>query len=296
MNIYFRLTLFTTVFLAGCTTVQVRMNVDTTLASHANVYTLKYPNSLSDKISGNRWNVSFGPYQVKNADLSWTRTNSQAENPDPFFLFRETDKTATSKDNITTTTSTTTTIGIGPTSILGFSRTPAEGEPTIDKSYRTVKYKFTINQNDTWDALCVHRGEKRVIETKINRSVETLSSNFICQYTHETRPSDNETWILSMDYGEEITMTQKGKANTLTAHTTNGILVKPNGQATNSSTHTAGYTWRQSLDGKDKYVAAISVKEETPRVWLHKDNSDELNRVLSMANTALLIQHWEIQH
>ena len=294
MNIFIKITIFSTILLTGCSVVKVRMNVDNSLASHAVVYNLKYPNSLSDKISGKRLNVSFGPYQVTDADLSWTRTSSQAENPDPFFIFQETNRTGTSNGNTTTTTSTTTTVGVGPTSILGFSRTPAEGDPTIDKSFRTVKYKFAVNQKNRWDALCIHRGEKRVIQTKTNRSVETLSSNFTCQYKQDTKSSDNEIWILSVDYAGKITMTQKGKSNTLTAHTTSGIFVKSNGQATKTPTHTAGYTWRQNINGKEKNIAAISVKEETPRIWLHKGNSEELNHILSMANTALLIHHWEI--
>ena len=296
MNILIKLALLSIVLLSGCTTVTVRMNVDESLASQAVVYNLKHPNSLSDKISGNRLNVSFGPYQVTEADLSWTRTSSEAEDPDPFFIFKETNKVGTSRGNVTTTTTTTTSVGIGPTSILGFSRTPAEGEPTIDKSYRTVKYRFSAGQEHRWNALCVHRGEKRVVETQINRAVETLSSNFICQYKQDTKSEDHEIWVLSVDLGGVITMTQKGKANRLTAHTNDGVFVKPDGQVTSTSTRNAGYTWRQRVNGRDKNIAAISVKEETPRVWLHKENSDDLNRILAMANTALLIHHWEIHH
>lgn len=79
-------------FLTGCTPVKLLMNVDTSLESNAVVYRLTYPNSLSDKISGKRLNVSFGPYQVTDADLSWTRTGSQAEDPDSFFTAKSTRK------------------------------------------------------------------------------------------------------------------------------------------------------------------------------------------------------------
>ncbi len=292
MNIFIKCLLLIIIFLTGCTPVKLLMKVDTSLESNAVIYKLKYPDSLADKISGKRLNVSFGPYRVTDADLSWTRTGSQAEDPDPFFTFKNTRKSG----NTTTTTK----LGVGPTSILGFSRPPAEGEPTIDKSFRTVKYKFKVDQGITWNALCVHRAEKRVTQHENTNAVEILSSNFTCQYKADNKLTDNksnrEIWMLSVDYGGAITMTQKGKPNTLTAHSTGGKYFKPNGQATKISTRYAGYTWRQSKGGNDKNSAAISVREETPRVWLHKGNTDSLNHVLSMANTGLLIYHWEINH
>lgn len=91
-------------------------------------------------------------------------------------------------------------------------------------------------------------------------------------------------------------MTQKGNTNTLTARLTGGRYVKPDGQETKMTTRNAGYTWRQTIGGIDKNIAAISVSEGTPRVWLHKGNTDYQNHILSMANTGLLIYHWEIQH
>lgn len=292
MNIFIKWFLLIVIFLTGCTPVKLLMKVDASLESNAVVYKLKYPDSLADKISGKRLNVSFGPYRVTDADLSWTGMCWQAEDPDPFFTFKNTHKSG----NTTTTIK----LGVGPTSILGFSRPPAEGEPTIEKSFRTVKYKFKVDQGITWNALCVHRAEKRVTQQENTNDVEILSSNFTCQYQADNKLTENksnrEIWMLSVDYGGAITMTQKGKPNTLTAHSTGGKYVKPNGQATKMSTRYAGYTWRQSKGGNDKNVAAISVREETPRVWLHKGNTDSLNHVLSMANTGLLIYQWEIKH
>ena len=101
--------------------------------------------------------------------------------------------------------------------------------------------------------------------------------------------------MLSADYNGAITMTQKGKTSTLSAHPTGGIYTK-HGQTTNLTTSAAGYTWVQNRNGNDKNVAAISVREEPPHVWLQKENSDYLNNILSMANTGLLIYRWEIQH
>jgi len=292
MNIFIKFLLLIIIFLIGCTPAKLLMNIDTSLEANAIVYKLNYPNSLADKLSGNRLNASFGPYRVSDADVSWTRTSSQTEDPDPFFNFKSTRKSG----NTTTTTK----IDVAPTSILGFSRPAAEGEPSIDKSFRTITYKFKVGQDIIWNAHCVHRAEKRVTQYKNSSSVEILSSNFTCQYKADNKSIDNksnsEIWMLSVNYGNAITMTQKGNTNTLIAHSTDGKYVKPNGQVIIFSRGTAGYTWRQIKDGNDKNIAAISVGEETPRVWLHKGNTDSLNHVLSMANTGLLIYRWEITH
>lgn len=268
------------------------MEVDAALEANAVVYKLKYPNSLSDKISGKRLNVSFGPYQVTNADQSWTRTGTRAEDPDPFFTSTKIKKSG----NVTTTTK----VGIGPTEILGFSRPAAEGEPSIEKALQTITYKFKEGRDITWNADCVHRSEKRVIQYKNTNSVELLWSNFTCEYMAEDKRVENKSnsdmWTLSIDYDGPITMTQKGKFNMLTAYPTGGNYFKPNGQATNFSTHSAGYTWLQNKDGNDKNIAAVSVREEKPRVWLDKGNSDDINHALSMASTGLMIYSWEIEH
>ncbi|MDH5601060.1 MAG: hypothetical protein OEY78_07120 [Gammaproteobacteria bacterium] len=277
----------TIIFLTGCSPVKVKMNVDASLGSNSVVYNLNYSDSLADKISGKRLNVSFGPYRVTDADLSWTRTKSQAEDPDPLLTFKEIKKSG----NTTTTTK----LGVGPTSFFGFSRPPAEGEATIDSSFRTVKYKFNVGKKTTWNALCIHRSEKRIVPQENSNSVDILSANFSCLYKEDNKAS-SEPWLLSIDYGGAITMTQKGNANTLAAYSTGGNYVKPDGQITKLFLNSAGYTWKKSNDNNDKNVAAISVKEETPRVWLHKGNKKHLNHILSMANTGLLIYHWEIQH
>lgn len=276
------------ILLTGCTPVKLLMKVDTSLEANAIVYKINYPDSLADKLSGNRLNISFGPYRVTDADVSWARTGSQAEDPDPFITFKNTRKSG----NTTTTTK----LGVGPTSIFGFSRPAAEGEPSINKSSQTITYKFKVGKDITWNALCSHRAEKRVTQYENTNSVEILSSNFICQYTAENKNTDNQVWTLSIDYGGPITMTQKGKPNTLIAHSTGGIYVTSGKQPSKFSSATAGYTWNQIKGGNNKNIAAISVREETPRVWLDKGNSDSINHILSMANTGLLIYSWEIQH
>jgi hypothetical protein len=292
MNIFRKSLPLIVILLTGCTIAKLVMKVDTALEANAIVYELDYPDSLADKLSGNRLNMSFGPYRVTDTDVSWARTGWQAEDPDPLFNVKSTRESG----NTTTTTE----IGVGPTSIFGYTRPAAEGEPSIKKVSQSITYKFKVGQNITWNALCSHRAEKRVTDYENRTDVEILSSNFTCQYTAENESANNksksEIWMLSVDYGGAITMTQKGMPDTLTAHSTGGNYVKPNGQATNISTRAAGYTWHQSKGGNNKNIAAISVREETPRVWLDKGNSDAINHVLSMANTGLLIYSWEIQH
>ena len=291
INILFNYIIFI-VLLTGCTSVKVHMNVDTSLESKAAVYSLTYPNSLYDKVSGKRLNISFGPYQVTAVNLSLTRISSQAENPDPIFTFKDTQKNG----NTTTTTK----IGIGPSSFLGFSRPPVEGEPVINTSARTIEYKFIVNKEITWNAHCVYKSKERFTQYENSNSIEILSANFTCEYEEDNKlignEANHETWIFSIDYGGAISMTQEGKTNTLTAYSTGGNYIKSNGQESNLSISTAGYTWRQNVGGNKKDIAAISVREETPRVWLHKENTDYLNHVLSMASTGLLIYSWEIRH
>lgn len=268
------------------------MQVDNSLKTNALVYKLSYPDSLTDKLSDKRLNISFGPYQVTNADVGLTKTGFEAEDPDPFFTIKDTEKSG----NVTRTIK----AGVGPTELFGFSRPASEGEPSINRTSQSITYQFKVGQGITWYALCAHRSEKRVTQHENRTEVERLWSNFTCQYTQESRSLENNTnedvWVLSIDYGGPITMTQKGKPSTLTAQSTGGKYVKSNGQATKLTTLAAGYTWYQSKDGSDKSVAAISIREEKPRIWLDKTNSDSMNHVLSMANTGLLIYNWEIAH
>lgn len=290
MNIYIKFLPLTFILLSGCTPTKLVMKVDTALEANSAVYKLNYPDSLSDKLSGKRLNISFGPYRVTNANVSLKKIGWQAEDPDSFFTFKNTRRS----DNTTTTTK----LEIGPTSILGFSRPAAEGEPSIKRSIQKITYKFKVGQEITWNALCAYKAEERVIQYENTNSVELLWSNFTCQYTAKNKiknnKSNNDIWILSVDHGGAITMTQKGKPNTLYALSTGGKYVTPKGQATKLTTRTAGFTWSQTNNGNTKNIAAISAKEETPRIWLLKGNTDSMNHILSMANTGLLIYSWEI--
>ncbi len=277
------------VLFAGCTPLKLVMKVDPALKENAIAYELSYPDSLADKISGNRLNMSFGPYRVTDADLSWTGMNTEAEDPAPIVSFKE----VKTSGNTTTTTE----ISGGPTSLFGYTRPAAEGEPSINKTSRSITYQFKVAQQTTWNAYCTHKAEERVIQYKNTNSVELLSSNYTCQYKKagKSAGASNEEWTLYANHEGNITMTQKGKPKGLTAHSTAGDYVMPDGKPARSTTRTAGYTWSQIKDGNKKIVAAISVREETPRVWLDKGNTEIMNHILSMANTGLLIYGWEIQ-
>lgn len=286
MNIQIQYILLAATLLSGCTPAKLVMNIDSALEENATVYTLSYPNSLTDKISGKRLNITFGPYKVTNADASGAKTSWEAEDPDPIFRYKNVEKSG----NRTTTTK----IGAGPTEILGFRRTPEEGEPTINKVAQSITYKFKIGKNKTWNAACDYKAKKRVQHQGSRTIIGILSSNYTCQYTAENK--NNETWTLYMDENGKVTMTQKGKPNTLIAYSTGGMYIMPNKKPGKTTTRTTGYTWQQSKNGHNKKIAAISVAEETSRLLLHKENSKNINNILSMASTGLLIYNWEVQH
>lgn len=276
--------------LVACTPVKLIMKVDPVFERRAVVYKLDYPDSLTDKISGNQLNVSFGPYRVSDVDASWTEIKSRAEEPEPIFRIKERRKSG----NATTTT----TIGAGPTEILGFSRPAAEGEPSINESFRTISYKFVVDKEGSWNAKCTHQAEKRVTKHENRTIVERLTSNFSCHYSKEKIGADSnardEVWILSIDLDGTITMNPKGKSNTLIAHSAGGFFVRPDKTPTKNTSRYVGYTWHQNKNSMEQIVAAISVREEVPRVWLDKDNSNTMNVILAMASTGLLIYGWEI--
>ncbi len=274
--------------LTACTPAKLIMKIDTNLQNHAIVHQLTYPDSLSDKITGNRLNVSFGPYQVTDADLSWTTTNSEPEDPSPLFSIRESKRSG----NITETTE----ISGGPTSLFGFTRPAAEGEAAITKSSRSVSYKFKVAQQATWNAYCSYFATQRVIEYQNTNSVETLSSHYRCQYKETGNKPDSAEWTLTVDGDGAITLTENGKPSMLTAQSTDGEYVTADGKNAMFTSRTAGYSWSRMVDGNEKIIAAISVAEEPPRVWLDKSNTATLNQLLAMANTGLLIYGWEMQH
>ena len=75
------------------------------------------------------------------------------------------------------------------------------------------------------------------------------------------------------------------------AHATAGMYVTSDGRPYKTfRPGDAWYTWTHD----DNNVAAISLKEKIPRVWLDRRNPDSMNHVLSMASTGLLIYHWKI--
>jgi hypothetical protein len=201
-------------------------------------------------------NVSFGTYRVADANTGWR----------------------------TTKTSSATEISLA-NQLLGMSSSDA----TNIKTSQSLAYKFKIGDEITWDSQCVHLAEKREVKSKNVSSVEILSSQYTCQYTR----ADNESWTLSIEQGGlsqlDIRMTNKEKL--FRAHATAGMYVLSDGRSSKLfAPSDAGYTWTHDNNN----VAAISLKEKTPRVWLDKRNPDSMNHVLSMASTGLLIYHWKI--
>ena len=288
MNTYIKCLPLTILLLTGCTTLSLVMKVDSELEANAIVYTVSYPDSLADKLSGNNLNVSFGPYRVSDADVSWAKSNSAAEDPQPMFQITDTEKSGN--------TTTTTTISGGPSELMGFSRQVAQGEPSIVDVIQTVSYTFKANKAMSWKAACTYKAQKRVIQYENRTDSELLASSYTCQYTPADNHKNNAAWLLAIDDAGTITMTQKGKANTYIAESTGGTYVNKDRQPVNHSAAYAGYTWKQNHKGKTKRLAAISTREDTPRVWLDKDNTAASNHALAMANAGLLIYSWVVNH
>lgn len=262
MKIFRKSILVIIILLAGCGTAKVVMKIDPSLDANAMVYEVTYPDSLRDKLSGKDLNVSFGNYRVTDADVGWQRTKKISETEDT---------------NIT---------------IFGFSNIDDTSDTThkiiTSQVYQSINYKFKVGTETTWDSQCDHVAMKRVTQKGSLSRLELLSSNFTCKFMG----ADNELWVLSVDSDgspqQDIKFTNKEMI--FSAYTTAGAYVKSDGSTMKYKTHTAGYTWTKDNNN----IAAISVREEIPRVWLDKGNSDSTNDVLAMASSGLLVYYWKI--
>ncbi len=270
---------------SACRPATIVMEVDNSLKDNATVYELNYPDSLSDKVSGKRLNIAFGPYRVSDADLSWRKVNIRAEDPAPLIDMKRVERNG----NTTITTG----FSAGPTSLFGFTRPPGEDDTTITESSKTITYNFKVGQNTTWSAYCVHQLAKRTNPEDKSGNIEILSSNFGCQY--KKQGSSEDPWLLVIDTNKKITLTRQGESSALFAHSTGGKYATSKGTTSTSFGGTAGYVWSHIQNGIDTKVAAVSVREERSRVWLNKGNTAQVNHLLSMANTGLLIYSWEFQ-
>ena len=215
-----------------------------------------YEVKTPDTWSERRLNVSFGPYRVADADTGWTRPTKSSERK-IYWL------------NIA----------------LGMDH-PEETKSNVSMSHT---YKFKVGNEITWDSQCVLLTEELEVKEKDKSEIEILSSNYTCQYTR----TDNEPWFLSIERRGlsklDIKMTNKEKL--FQAHASKGVYVKPDGRSYTALTPTdTGYNWTHDNNN----IAAISIREEIPRVWLDKRNSDSMNHVLSMASAGLLIYYWKI--
>lgn len=253
----------TIMLLSGCATALVQMQIDPALDKNSTVYELTYPSSMRDKISGNDMNMSFGNYRVTDAGIGWQKKTKISEREEPEGL------------------------------LVNFSNVEDTSDTThkviTSRVYRSVKYNFKVGTEITWHSSCDHSAEKRVTQKGSLSRLEILSSNFTCRFTG----ADNESWILSVDSDgtpqENIKFTNKEMI--FSAYTTAGDYIKSSdGSKLKFKVNMAGYTW--TVDNNN--IAAISVKEKIPRVWLGKGNSGSINDVLAMANTGLLIYYWKI--
>ena len=274
----FILTIVSTIC-SSCSVIHLDMNPNKELENNAQMYKITYPNSLSDKASGRKLNISFGPYKVSKMDLSWTASNTKAEDPDPFFVIKNENVSGSGKTRETTT------FKFGPKEILGFSRGAGLGEPSLKNTHRTMTYKFDANGSNQWSAKCVHRSLSREIEYSDKNSSELISSLYVCKLQ-----VDNKLWRLTADHkGNIILKEEKGK-NAYRGTAVTGIFVNKDGKKMKDTKRIAGYSWHH----KGKQIATIATTESNPRVWLHKRNGKSLNNLIAFASTGMLVYNWEV--
>jgi hypothetical protein len=243
------------------------MQVDPSLETNARVYEVESPDSWSDK----KLNVSFGPYRVADINAGWRRTGKSSSTGSFWtdMLFEATGISTSDRTESDDTTS---------------------DDTTSEVSQQSLTYKFKIGNEITWDSQCDHIAEKQETKYKKVSSIRILESQYTCRYTR----AGNEQWVLSVEQqdssGLDIRMTSKEKL--FMAHSTAGTYRMSDGSSSSKLLRPpdVGYTWTHD----DNNVAAISLREEVPRIWLDKRNPDSMNHVLSMASAGLLIYHRKI--
>ena len=153
----------------------------------------------------------------------------------------------------------------------------------------SISYKFEIANGNTWDSKCVFVAEKKEIDYKKVTLTDISSPKYACLYTL----GDDQSWTLTFTYDDtlKIDVEMVSKENFFKARTIGGRFVASDGRTSEFITpHDTGYTW--TSDGKS--IAAIFFREIPPKVWLDKRNTRNINDVISMANTGLLVYYWEI--
>lgn len=167
--------------------------------------------------------------------------------------------------------------------ILGMS-IPEPSERTLAMSH---EYMF-FAADRAWRSECTLLANVRVTKEEKATVTEHLSSNYSCRF----RQGSDKQWTLSIKRDgyriSDITMSRDGQSFSATPkrgryYTSDG---KPHKLSAPSD---SGYLWTQD----SRSVAAISSREKTPRVWLVRQNTEQENDALAMANAGLLIYFWK---
>jgi hypothetical protein len=204
-----------------------------------------------------RLNVTFGPYSVTEADASWVKTRMSSEKD--FSLINE---------------------------IFGIE----SPEKTKSKTTATLTYRFATGSGAPWDVACALLAHRREVFIGKLTSSKTYSARYKCRYTRE----GDEPRFFSVEIGESgtlIKMEADGKA--YTASPVRGVFEMKGGKSYDSLSYEAGYVW--TPEGGESQTAALSTMENKPRVWLHKDNSEDMNHALAMGSAGLLIYSLQIK-
>lgn len=150
-------------------------------------------------------------------------------------------------------------------------------------------YKFSTDNGDKWKAECVLLSNQREHSDNNLSILQTLSFYYSCEYTHP----DHDSWVFSIQQNgsSKSTLEMGNSENLFTANADKGVYMKPDGSSSNMMAPAdTGFTWVEN----NNVVAAFTVLGKTPKVWLDKNNSQELNNMLSMASASYLVYKWKI--
>ncbi len=150
------------------------------------------------------------------------------------------------------------------------------------KLVKAHDYEFEQDSKIPWLSNCVYVVEKKETQYSNFNTAEEYFARYVCTYTRK----NNQPWYLSIttDYNDKVVMTMTDKKTLYLATPTLGDYYKANGNKSDFSAY-AGYTWMRD----NTKIAAVSTEEEKPKVWLSKQNTEELNSIISMASAGLLL-------
>ncbi len=240
--------------ISGCATGGWQMKIEPTLAANALVYDIKSEKSWTEK----KLNISFGKYQVTDAKKGQKHIEKTRVWDEYQLIYMA--------------------LGLNERQMIN---------KTINASH---SYNFKIGTETTWHAECVHIAEAQNEKLTKRISVENSWSLYTCNYTS----ADKKSWSLTIYKRNEDQLKIEISNNELLfkGYASKGQFVMSDGSIRKvwGAPEDAGYYWTH----EERIVAATSVKEKIPKVWLDKRNSDPILNALAMASAGLQIYYKKI--